>query len=401
MNIYNEIHSLARADFELHRPSAVTHFPHSVECGSRWHTYGSSSGWSASVATSAVGEHFERKHFYLDVPIHDRNKLGAGLTPDEIGALANAFSQTAMPDRKNCLHSHTFDRTHVYRVRDLTKCAIPTALISITPCRNPIDNEIYPIRDTCGCSAHITVDRAILGALKEAMERQFLLRFWLTKTCTGKINYSDACSALSNRPSLALFKELGKTGDLCILDLTDERFPGYCILLCYGNRSGRNQRVRYCAGMAYSDDLSSALEKSIIELWQTFRYMHSFYLRNKELRDIEDPYLKYFLENNRYNTFTDITTDIENDPNRSKPTNTSPLTSAALITRLRELQLDGYLYLSSMNSATKNLHYCKYISPHLFLHMNNAAHFNIQNRYSNQFKRQIIPRQLSRMVPFP
>ena len=401
MNIYNEVHTLTFADFELHRPSAVTHFPHSVECGSRWHTYGSSSGWSSSVATSAMGEHFERKHFYLDVPIHDRNKLGEGLTPDEFGAFANAFSQTTMTDRKNCLHSHTFDRTHVYRISNLTRCAIPTALISITPCRNTIDNQIYPIRDTCGCSVHMTVDRAILGALKEAMERQFLLRFWLTKTCTGKISYHDACSALSNRPSLSLFKEIGKTGDLCILNLTDERFPGYCILLCYGNRSGKNQRVRYCVGMAYSDDLSSALEKSVTELWQTFRFMHSFYLRKKELSDIEDPYLKYFLENNLYTTFSDITADIKQSPNRNKPTITSPLTSAALIRRLRELKFDGYLYLSSMNSATRNLHHCKYISPHLFLHMNNAAHFNSQNSYSNQFQRQIIPRQLSRMVPFP
>ena len=401
MNTYNEVHTLEFADFEFHRPSAVSHFPHSVECGSRWQTYGSSSGWSSSVVTSAMGEQFERKHFYLDVPVHDRNKLSEGLTPDELEVLANAFLQTTMTDRKNCLHSHTFDRTNVYRITNLTRCAIPTALISITPCRNPIDNEFYPIRDTCGCSVHVTVDRAVLGALKEAMERQFLLRFWLTKTCTGNISYRDACSALSNRPSLSLFKEIGKTGDLCILNLTDERFPGCCILLCYGNRSGKNQHVRYCAGMAYSDNLSSALEKSVIELWQTFRFMHSFYLRGKSLSDIEDPYLKYFLENNLYETYTDITTCIKSSPNGSEPANTLPLTSAALITLLRKLQLDGYLYLSSISSAKRSLHYCKYISPHLFLHMNNASHLNIRNRYSSQFQRQIIPQQLNRMVPFP
>ncbi|WP_336335972.1 YcaO-like family protein [Pseudomonas putida] len=401
MNTYNEIHTLEFADFELHRPSAVSHFPHSVECGSRWQTYGSSSGWSSSVTSSAIGEQFERKHFYLDVPVHDRNKLGKGLTPDELEAFANAFSQTTMTDRKKPLNSHNFDRTNVYRITDLTKCAIPTALISITPCRNPIDNEFYPIRDTCGCSVHVTVDRAVLGALKEAMERQFLLRFWLTKTCTGKIKYRDACSALSNRPSLSLFKEIEKTGDLCILNLTDERFPGCCILLCYGNRGEKDQHVRYCAGMAYSDNLSSALEKSVIELWQTFRFMHSFYLRDKALSDIEDPYLKNFLKNNLHETYTDITTCIESSQNENNAANTLPLTSAALIARLRELQFDGYLYLSSTHSTKRSLHYCKYISPHLFLHMNNASHLNIQNSYSNQFQKQIIPQQLNRMVPFP
>ncbi|WP_296234581.1 YcaO-like family protein [Pseudomonas sp. UBA4617] len=401
MNIYNEIHTLAFADFELHRPSAVSHFPHSVECGSRWHTYGSSSGWSASVTISAMGEQFERKHFYLDVPVHDRNKLGEGLTPDELEAFANAFLQTAMTGQKNDLHSHTFDRTHVYRITDLTRCAVPTALISISPCRNSIDNEFYPIRDTCGCSVHMTVDRAVLGALKEAIERQFLLRFWLTKACTGKVKHRDACSALSNRPSFLLFKELERTGDLCILNLTDEHFPGCCILLCYGNRCGKNQHVRYCAGLAYSDDMSSALEKSVIELWQTFRFMHSFYLRGKALSDIEDPYLKHFLESNFYETYIDITTGIINYSKRSKPAKPLPLTSAALIKLLRELQLDGYLYLSSMNSTKRNLHYCKYISPKLFLHMNNASHLNIKNSYSNQFQKQIIPQQLSKMVPFP
>ncbi len=401
MNTYNEIHKLAFADFELHRPSAVTHIPHSVECGSRWHTHGSSSGWSSSVAASAMGEQFERKHFYLDVPVHDRNKLGEGLSPNEYGAFANAFSQTTMANQKNSLHSHTFDRTHVYRITDLTRCAIPTALISISPCRNPIDNEFYPIRDTCGCSVHVTVECAVLGALKEAMERQFLLRFWLTKTCTGKIRYRDACSALSNRPSLSLFEELGKTGDLSILNLTDERFPGCCILLCYGNQSGENQRVKYCAGMAYSDDLSSALEKSVLELWQTFRFMHSFYLKDKALSDIEDPYLKYFLENNLYETYAEITAYIKYRTDEAEPAKTCPLTSTALLTILRELKFDGYLYLSSMSTTKRNLHYCKYISPHLFLHMNNASHLNIQNSYSNQFQSQIIPQQLTRMVPFP
>ncbi|MBR7552131.1 hypothetical protein KC220_26660, partial [Mycobacterium tuberculosis] len=80
------------------------------------------------------------------------NKLGAGLTHDEFEAFANAFSQTTTIDRKKTLHSHNFERTNVYRITDLTKCAIPTALISITPCRSPIDNEFYPMRDTCGCS---------------------------------------------------------------------------------------------------------------------------------------------------------------------------------------------------------------------------------------------------------
>ncbi|RNF64774.1 microcin B17-processing protein McbD, partial [Pseudomonas putida] len=48
-----------------------------------------------------------------------------------------------------------------------------------------------------------------------------------------------------------------------------------------------------------------------------------------------------------------------------------------------------------------NLYFCKYFSPNLFLHMNNASHLNIKNTYSEHFLNKIISRQLSRMVPFP
>jgi len=95
MNTYNEIHNPTFADFKLLRPSATLHFPHSIECGSRWQTFGSSSGWTTDIASSALGEHFERKHFYLDVPVHDTGTLDDGLTSQEYEDY-----QSILPDKK-------------------------------------------------------------------------------------------------------------------------------------------------------------------------------------------------------------------------------------------------------------------------------------------------------------
>ncbi|HDS1815285.1 YcaO-like family protein [Pseudomonas sp. GD03651] len=399
MNFYNEIHYPTFADFLLIRPSAVTHFPHSVECGSRWRTYGSSSGWSSDITDSALGEHFERKHFYLDIPVHDRNRLGDGLTAKECQAFIKAFSQTLISNEKSSLQSHCFDRTTVYRVTDFTSCKVPTVCLSISECRNPTDNNFYPIRDTCGCSAHITIKNAVLGAIRETLERQFLLRFWLTKICTAKIEFDDACETLAASASLKLFQELKKSGELCILDLTDERFPGSCILLCYGSQDATTQ-VKYCAGMAYAPTTRHALEKSIVELWQTFRFMQSVDCENELKNPLQDPYLKHFLSCNNYNTFREISSELAfTQRNHESPPN--ELTIQNLLKTLRALQLNGYLYLTSTPYKQSNLYLCKYFSPNLFLHMNNANHLNIENHYSTPFFNEIIKNQNSKMVPFP
>lgn len=400
MNFYNEIHTPSRGDFELLRPSAVTHIPHTVECGSRWRTYGSSSDWSSDVIKTAIGEHFERKHFYLDVPVHDTNTLDAGLTAEEHKAFIEALSQTAMNGGGNLLKHHRFDRTNVYRISDFSRCLIPTVCISISPCRNPIDNQIYPMGDTCGCSAHVDIEAAVTGALKEALERQFLLRFWLTKTCKAVIKQDKACAMLTDCPSLELFREFAKSGETIILDLTDERFPGSCILFCYGNKHKKDAKVGFCAGMAYADTPGNALKKATVELWQTFRYMLSIDSSNSQENDIEDPYLKHFMSCNKYETFVQISTQITSNPsiiNRSP----IPFNCRNLINTIRRLNLDGYLYLSHMPAARSNLYFCKYISPNLFLHMNNSFSFNTLNNYSRTFYKSIIPEQLTQMVPFP
>ncbi|MFJ4066758.1 YcaO-like family protein [Pseudomonas sp. NPDC089996] len=397
MNIFNEVHHPSSPDFELLRPSAVTHLPHSVECGSRWQTYGSSSGWSAKVTDCARGEHFERKHFYLDIPVNDAEKLADGLSNQELNEFTEAFLQTSTCDSHTELQSHVFDRTTVYRVIDFTPCKVPTVCLSITECRNNIDNKYYPMRDTCGCSAHNNIESAIFGAAKESLERQFLLRFWLTLKFKRRLDHHEACALLELRPSSTLFHELSKSGDILVLDLTDGRFPGTCIFLCYGNLRAE-AKVQYCAGMSYSDTASNALEKAVLELWQTFRYMQSI---DSLASEPQDPYLRHFLACNNYKTYIELSTATPYGDCESLTTQHPPLDCQTLLSTLRCLELNGYIYLSRLTSSHPTLYFCKYLSPNLFLHMNNANHFNLKNRYSANFLNQVIAHQSSRMVPFP
>lgn len=401
MNHFNEIYSQSVPDFEFHRPAAVKHLPHAVECGSRWRTNGSSAGWNNEVIKTATGEHLERKHFYLDIKVSDKNRISQGLYPDETAALTLALAQTANDNSKTEIHSHLFDRTQVYRIVDLTRCSIPTALITLNSCSDTDDNRFYPNRDTCGCSAHSNLELAILGALKEALERQFLLRCWLTKTCSKVISLSEANSALSSRPSMKLLKALSNAGDIVFLDLTDKRFPGRCILACYGNDSAKTKPVRFCAGMSYASDLESALEKSLIELWQTFRYMHSFFSTAKEINTIDDSYLRHFLSCNRYSTYSAMTSNASISTQCGSEHDQQNFDTATLMHTLRALKFDGYLYVATAVCAKKIIHFCKYTSPNLFLHMNNSSHFNLHNRYSQDFRDELITEQLNTMVPFP
>ncbi|WP_409488636.1 YcaO-like family protein [Pseudomonas promysalinigenes] len=400
MNTFNEIHHPSSVDFELLRPSAVTDLPHSVECGSRWQTYGSSSGWSSEVIARARGEYFERKHFYLDIPVNDTNKLANGLSTEEVHEFTDAFTQTSVYGSDTRFHLHLFDRTAVYRITDFTTCKVPTACLSITECRNNADNNYYPMRDTCGCSAHLKIENALIGAIKESLERQFLLRFWLTLKFKKNLSYEAAYTLLESRPSSTLFRELARSGDLLILDLTDDRFPGTCILLCYGNMHPK-AKVQYCAGMAYTDTANNALEKAVLELWQTFRYMQAIDNDEQLANEPQDPYLKHFLACNSYETFQEIAKATAYESSESFTTNHRAFDCHSLLNTLRRLDLNGYIYIAQQNCTRTKFYFCKYFSPNLFLHMNNAHHFNLKNKYSSQFLDHIIQHQLSKMVPFP
>lgn len=384
-----------------YQPPCIFDFPFCVEVGDQWHTTGSGIGTSSTSIKTALGEYFERRHFYLEILPDMSSTIEKNLGPDETDKFIKAFSQTASPDitLTNLAHKQ-FNMNSVFRISDFSKCFIPTICISLTHYGNEQDNSVYPSRDTCGCSFHWNPEHAIFGSIKESLERQFLTRFWLTKQCVEVLTPDQISTAIKEMPSYRLCNALVKSGELITIDISDKNFPGVCLLTIYGN-SDPKRNVRYCAGMSYAESRAEALEKSIHELWQTFRFMNLFQVFEGDIESIQDSYLRHFMRCNTYQTFKEITSHfiyLPSDPGERPP---YPFDVQGMIEALKQQKIEGYLYLKSTHINDTPYTFCKFISPSLFMHMNNSKNINIDNDYSGSFLSLIHLERKQTMVPFP
>lgn len=325
--------------------------------------------------------------------------INHSLTRLEASKFIYAFSQTNESNLTSAqLAKHSYNLTEVLRVSDFSCCHIPTACISLNYHKIESENAIYPLRDTCGCSFHYRFEDAVFGSIKEYLERQFLARFWLTKECVRLISESDIKVALSESRVSMLYGALCKSGEITIIDISDPDYPGSCLLAVYGQKDSK-RHVRYCAGMSYAETQSAALEKSIHELWQTYRFIDFFRATESDVEEVEDSYLKYFLSCNTYETYKEIISV----KSRGFDTSESSLdfSLSGLLATLKSQQIDGYLYINSLAMHSGLYFFCKFVSPDLFLHMNNSRGINFRNKYSEKFSSQILSERKKIMVPFP
>lgn len=384
----------------LFQPGLLRGHPDIVEIGDYWGRCGAGIGSGGFAGVSSLGEYYERRHFFSEVASHRKAVLQDTLTEHETSAFKSALLQTMVSSESaTSLMNHEFQKTTVMRLKDFSICEIPTVCLSISPAYLDPDNQFHPVRDTCGCSFHWRLENAIFGALKESIERQFLLRFWLTAKPAKKLNITDCGSLLEKSGSLALFNALASSGNITALDITDLGFPGKCAIVIYGSEN-LEHRVHYCAGMAYSNSLETALEKSVYELWQTFRFIKNFHLSKSDMSNIKDPYLRHFLSCNKYSTYLEV---VDMAPELASPIERSaaPLTIHTLRAAVLQADLDGFLYILPTKLAHRPYFFCKYVSPKTFMHMNNASSNNIINNYSRRFASQISTTRQQTMVPFP
>lgn len=383
------------------QPPCVFDFPFSVEVGDQWHTSGSGIGNGSASIRTALGEYFERRHFYLEILQDSSSTLENCLNPVEVEKFIKAFSQTASPnaDLRN-LERKQFNMNSVIRISDFTECSIPTICISLTHYGTDDDNSIYPSRDTCGCSFHQNSESAILGSIKELLERQFLTRFWLTKQCIELLNPDEISTAINTTSAYRLYNALLKSGELAIIDISDKNFPGVCLLTIYGNNKP-DRNVHFCAGMSYAENQTKALEKSILELWQTFRFMNLFRVFRNDPNSLQDSYIRHFMQCNTYKTFEEITLNIKHSHTPTHEQSTLGFNIEGLIGTLRTQKIEGYLYLKTTNLNNSAFTFCKFISPSLFMHMDNSKNINLDNDYSAPFFSSIESDRKDKMVPFP
>lgn len=382
------------------QPANLLNFPSSVEITDAWENGGSGVGNGSNALRSAIGEFYERQHFYVDVIPDLVGGLDHSLKEIEISKFIQAFTQTQQQHlTQPSLNLHQYNLSHVLRMSDLSSCYIPTACITLSTTRTETENSIYPLRDTCGCAFGWHPEQAILGSIKEFLERQFLTRFWLTNTCIKIIDSPTTSSTLAGTCVETLCKALMISGELSFIDISDIEYPGVCILVVYGQQNPEHN-VRYCAGMAYAATLELAMEKSLLELWQTYRFIDLFVATEQKIGDIHDSYLKYFLQCNSYETYKNITS-IRTPTLVPSRSTLEPLCLLSLLKGLTRHKALGYIYLK-MISTGDHFGYCsKFISPDFFMHMNNSRNINLSNLYSQPFLFEIQPDRKEQMVPFP
>ncbi|MHC8309059.1 YcaO-like family protein [Pseudomonas sp. GT1P32] len=399
MNIHNQNNTSSLPNSIVYQPSCLTSIPTSAETNDSWGNGGSGIGTGSEAIRAALGEYFERRHFYMEVMPDLTGRLDLSMFKTECRDFCKALYQTCEGNKPlDDILNHQFQLSEVYRASDFSQCHVPTACISLSAHKTESDSTIYPLRDTCGCSFHWDPMIAIFGSLKEQLERQFLTKFWLTKKCRIIIPIKIATAKLKNAHSAKLYRYLVLAGDTTVIDITDPSFPGACVLIVYGS-AAKNRNVKYCAGMAYAASVEEALDKSIRELWQTFRFIDLFSSTNSEQKEIEDPYLRHFLNCNNYQTYQEITTTLQ--CHESAPSHKEHFNAPSLLKALETQGIAGFIYIKPITIESSNYFASKYLSPDLFLHMNNSKNINIRNRYSDSFFHEIDDARKNVMVPFP
>lgn len=382
------------------QPAGLLALPNTVEASDSMSVIGSGVGGGAISIKAGIGEYFERRHFYREIVSGGRGRLGESLSRKEVSSFANAFVQTASnrPSVKEIYH-YEFALTEVFRSRDFSSCLIPSVCISLSSHALGNDGLFYPLRDTCGCSFHWNLEDSYLGAVKEFLERQFLVRFWLTSACRSRISPVHAKKLLQKKSCRQLYNFLKASGEVTVLDISDDEFPGACLLVVYGQRDAR-RHVQYCAGMSYAPDLASALEKSLLELWQTFRFMDLFKATESDVSGLEDYYIRYFLSCNNYKIYKEVV-NVRVGRDGRVAGDKLDFTLSGILSVLKRKDISGYFYSRRDKIGSARCVYSKYVSPDFFLHMNNSSSFNLKNKYSKSFESEIMPSRVGRMVPFP
>ncbi|MDQ0741024.1 YcaO-like family protein [Pseudomonas sp. W4I3] len=384
----------------LFQPAALLSLPNSVEVSDAQSVNGSGVGAGSQSVKTAVGEYFERRHFYREIVSRKRGLLAESLTAPEVNSFTHALAQTAStPMSAKAIKYHRFSLIKVMRASDFSECFIPAICVSLSYSGLEKDNFLYPLRDTCGCSFYWQPNAAFLGSVKEYLERQFLVRFWLTKQCRSRVTHATITELLAGRRVRHLYCALVAVGQVSVLDISDFRFPGTCFLVVYGQKNS-DHHVRYCAGMSYAADICDALEKSILELWQTYRFMDLFKAIESKENKVEDAYLRYFLSCNIYEAYREVTEGlffVEVSSEKCK----EEFSLSGLLSILNKLGVSGYFYSNCSAVNGVSCVFSKYVSPDLFLHMNTSRNINLNNKYSEGFESSILRSQLKKMVPFP
>ncbi|QHM74896.1 hypothetical protein C7M52_00840 [Mixta theicola] len=347
-------------------------------------------GSSLKSLQGAIGEYLERKHFFNEIVPASQKKIVDMMPESWAQAFIKVLKQTSAED-EDAIKRHTFNASHVVNMFTLEKAEIPTIFITLENVSVREDCRFYPFRDTCGCSCHVDFHQAVNGSLGELLERQALLIYWLTGVAKEEIRLT---TSTANEYIGELIRNLRTEGSLTVLDITLPGAPGYVILSLYGTHKKGNS-IQYGAGLSYSMNKEKAVEKSLIELWQSYICMHNFIIGDYEEEELIDRYQIHFMKCNKYETYRAL---LDSTTFHQHKVSTTPRYKT-VVDYFRHLTPHLFLYCAREKTPTGMLWYTKALSPDLFMHMDNSSPVNLNNSLYTQGTGLAGRERV--MVPFP
>ena len=113
-----------------YQPPCILEFPFCSEISDQWNSIGSGIGTSSTSVKTALGEYFERRHFYLEILPDSYSSLGKKLTTKEVEKFIKAFNQTASKNTNlTTLTKHNFNMTTVLRISDFSVLISPIGIV--------------------------------------------------------------------------------------------------------------------------------------------------------------------------------------------------------------------------------------------------------------------------------
>ena len=366
----------------------------------------SGSGLAADSLVRTLGEYFERRHFYHEVRGQARGTLDACRQnePGEslVGDLHHALAQTCQPDRLSLLRQHAFRLSPVVRLPEWRAVSAPTVLFSVGGPGLEDDSAYLPNRDTTGCAAHFDLARALQGAMREFVERQYLLRYWLVGA--GGRDVTPAALAGLCPLGTLLAQHLAQRGELRFIELSLGEVAAAIVLAVY--RGEPDGPVRYCVGLSCTADIGSAADRALRELWQSHVFLTNMAEPGAEAL-VHDRYHRYFIECNTMDTARELLAgapyaDAEANGSLGAPeAGTCSPSDEAFAASVHRRFGPLLAYIAQTTVLHRRIWCVRVLSPRAFLHLDNASHFNLDCAFSRDFAALIRPERLTRMVPFP
>ncbi|EED9464908.1 microcin B17 processing protein McbC [Salmonella enterica subsp. enterica] len=358
-------------------------------------TPASAAGETLKSIQGAIGEYFERRHFFNEIIANGEKTLYEMMTLPAAEAFTEAFVQTSSLTQEE-VRAHKFKATRAFNLFSLEKQDIPAVVVALDNITAVDDLKFYPDRDTCGCSFHCNLNDAIEGALFEFMERQSLLLYWLQ----GKANYEISSKIMTgNNHTDEILRSLRSEGEIRIFDITLPGAPGHAVLTLYSTTNPDSQ-IKYSTGLSYAKSLEKALCKSVTELWQSYICLHNFIIGGYTDDDVIDSYQRHFMSCNKYESFADLcenTVLLTDDIKLTVEENLTP--EINLLEFLKKISDNIFVYYARERAGDNLVWYTKIVSPVFFLHMNNFGAINLNNNIYRTGKG--IKHRESKMVPFP